>query len=91
MSQSLLNGRIQERIWAEFVDASIPQVMEEVLEVVKRTPQEQSQKQIVDMTVPHQFMSRVQDVCVSAQRHVFDGERKPPRPRPPLRLPSQVV
>ena len=58
MSQSVPAGRIQERILDEFVDASIPLVMEEVLKIVKRIP-EQSQhrtvEQIVDMTAPQEF------------------------------------
>ena len=40
VSQSVPEGRTQERISEEFVDAFILQVMEEVFEIVKRIPQE---------------------------------------------------
>ena len=49
-------GETQVRIVEEIIDVTVPQVMEETVEVVKHVPHERVQtcavEQIVDMTVP---------------------------------------
>ena len=50
VGQSFPEGRIQERMSEEFVDASIPQVMEDSFGAVKRIRQEQCQNRTVEQT-----------------------------------------